>query len=301
MTAEAATLHMQGHLNMAHVRTSETNLGNFICDVLRAACHCDAVLMNSGTFRSDAIHSAGRLTNGDLMAILPMMDETCVIEVTGRQLLAALENGVSQYPALEGRFPQVSGIDFAFDPSKPPRSRVEAPSVMVNGTPLRLDAPYSLATKAYLAKGHDGYESFKGCPLLLDAECAPMLPTAVRCHLLLLAVLNKWVDPPTWRVAANRLLHLSKSYQQSLAEKAATEGASAGASTTPDASSGLPNNPGGPAGAGSANSSAAQGRAAGLEGRSRPRGRNAVRNPLTKLYEIAPAVEGRIRNLAEGA
>ena len=53
---------------------------------------------------------------------------------------------------------------------------------------------YSLATKAYLAKGHDGYESFKGCPVLLDAECAPMLPTAVRCHLLLLAVLNKWVS-----------------------------------------------------------------------------------------------------------
>ena len=49
------------------VRTRETNLGNFVCDVLRTACHCDAVLMNSGTFRSDAVHSAGKLTNGDLV------------------------------------------------------------------------------------------------------------------------------------------------------------------------------------------------------------------------------------------
>lgn len=36
-----------------------------------------------------------------------MMDETIVIEVTGQQLLTALENGVSQYPVHEGRFPQV--------------------------------------------------------------------------------------------------------------------------------------------------------------------------------------------------
>lgn len=43
------------------------------------------------------------------IAILPMLDETIVIEVTGRALLAALENGVSQYPMREGRFPQVRG------------------------------------------------------------------------------------------------------------------------------------------------------------------------------------------------
>jgi hypothetical protein len=28
-------------------------------------------------------------------------------QVTGKQMLGALENGVSHYPALEGRFPQV--------------------------------------------------------------------------------------------------------------------------------------------------------------------------------------------------
>jgi 5'-nucleotidase len=35
------------------------------------------------------------------------MDETVVLSVTGKQLLLALENGVSQYPKQEGRFPQV--------------------------------------------------------------------------------------------------------------------------------------------------------------------------------------------------
>lgn len=44
----------------------------------------------------------------DLVQILPMMDQTVVLEVDGRRLLACLENGVSQFPALEGRFLQVS-------------------------------------------------------------------------------------------------------------------------------------------------------------------------------------------------
>ena len=42
----------------------------------------------------------------------------------GEDLLKALENGVCMYPKLEGRFPQVAGMSFAFDPSKPPGSRV---------------------------------------------------------------------------------------------------------------------------------------------------------------------------------
>ncbi len=48
-----------------------------------------------GTFRSDATHPAGPFTLGDLMAVLPMMDPTCMLEATGAQVLAALENGVS--------------------------------------------------------------------------------------------------------------------------------------------------------------------------------------------------------------
>lgn len=57
--------------------------------------------------RSDAVHAAGPLTYKDLMKILPMIDDTVVMSVTGQQLLEALENGVSMYPKQEGRFPQV--------------------------------------------------------------------------------------------------------------------------------------------------------------------------------------------------
>lgn len=54
------------------------------------------------------MHPAGELTHRDLSCILPMLDDTVVLQATGQQLLEALENGVSMYPKLEGRFPQVT-------------------------------------------------------------------------------------------------------------------------------------------------------------------------------------------------
>ena len=53
-----------------------------------------------------------------------MMDPLVLIDVDGQQIHSALENGVSQWPKLEGRFPQVSGITFAFDHSLPAGSHV---------------------------------------------------------------------------------------------------------------------------------------------------------------------------------
>ena len=50
----------------------------------------------------------------DLVTLLPMLDELCVLGLSGNQLHEALENGVSQYPKLEGRFPCVSGKQLRF-------------------------------------------------------------------------------------------------------------------------------------------------------------------------------------------
>jgi len=90
------------------VRTRESNLGNFVTDIMLRSTEADVAILNSGTLRSDRIHHCGDFRMRDLMSVLPMIDALVVIAVTGTQLLAALENGVSKYPALEGRFPQVS-------------------------------------------------------------------------------------------------------------------------------------------------------------------------------------------------
>lgn len=65
------------------IRTSETNLGNWVCDVVLAATGADLVILNSGTFRSDMVHPAGQFTMRDLVTVIPMMDPLVVISVTG--------------------------------------------------------------------------------------------------------------------------------------------------------------------------------------------------------------------------
>ncbi|KAL5021091.1 hypothetical protein ScPMuIL_000246 [Solemya velum] len=164
------------------VRTQESNLGNFITDIILEATNADIGFLNSGTFRSDKIHSKGSFLLRDLLTILPLVDELVVIKVSGKQLLDALENGVSKYPALEGRFPQVAGMSYGFDPSKPPNQRVEPMLIKVQGEYLDLQKDYRLCTKVYIASGKDGFDVFKSCEELVSSEQCPSLSTAVRNH-----------------------------------------------------------------------------------------------------------------------
>ncbi|XP_005099801.1 mannosylglucosyl-3-phosphoglycerate phosphatase [Aplysia californica] len=164
------------------IRTGETNLGNFISDIILTATKSDCALLNSGTFRSDRVHPKGEFTIRDLLTILPLMDSLVVIKVSGLQLLNALENGVSKYPVKEGRFPQVAGIAFGFNPTHPPGQRVAHELVQVQGHYIDPEKEYRLATKEYLALGKDGYGAFKECEILESAEQCAALSTMVQNH-----------------------------------------------------------------------------------------------------------------------
>ncbi|KAG2442606.1 hypothetical protein HXX76_002691 [Chlamydomonas incerta] len=183
------------------VRTKESNLGNFVCDVWRKAANAQIAILNGGSLRSDAVHPAGKLKARDWVAILPMVDETVVLECTGAQVITALENGVSQWPKLEGRFPQVSGVKFKFDPTLPAGARVVPGSVYITDfddtiddekTPIQMDKKYRVAVKEYLAKGKDGFDVFTDCKVLVDGEAGVALPTALKNHFVTLGVLSRW-------------------------------------------------------------------------------------------------------------
>lgn len=66
------------------VRRMESNLGNWVCDVVLAATGADLVILNSGTFRSDRVHPAGPFTLGDLVNVVPMRDPMVVLSVSGK-------------------------------------------------------------------------------------------------------------------------------------------------------------------------------------------------------------------------
>jgi len=184
------------------VRTSETNCGNWVADVLRSGCQADVGLCTAGTLRADVTFPVGPFTLGDLQRLLPFLDELCVVALPGASLLKVLENGVSQYPKLEGRFPQVSGLRFSFDPSKDAGSRVVPGSVeMASGEPLDLEKEYTVASMEFVTKGKDGYEAFLEGRVVKDGELLPMLPTLMRNHMKLMRVVDQLQTPRfrTWR------------------------------------------------------------------------------------------------------
>lgn len=159
------------------IRTKETDIGNIVADAMRLHLKADLAVLNSGTLRADAIMEKGQIKMRDHVNLLPMLDELCLLELSGKQILEVLENAVSQYPRLEGRFLQVSGVQFTFDAAKPGGQRVKEGSIKIGGESLQADKNYTLATKDYLRQGKDGFDVFKSCKCLADGESAGIIPT----------------------------------------------------------------------------------------------------------------------------
>lgn len=150
----------------AVLRTREAAMGNLIADALRAATDSDVAIVNGGGIRGNKQYPAGtELTRRDVLTELPFGNRTVKLAVTGDMIRAALENGVSDVANAAGRFPQVSGLSFTADLTKPPGQRVDA--IMIAGKPLDPAASYTLATNDYMAGGGDGYVALEaGTPLL---------------------------------------------------------------------------------------------------------------------------------------
>lgn len=84
------------------VRQKESNMGNFVCDIMRAHYRADCALMAAGTIRGDQVYPPGAIRIRDIVTCFPFEDPVVLLRVTGQALWEALENGVSLVPALEG-------------------------------------------------------------------------------------------------------------------------------------------------------------------------------------------------------
>ena len=152
-------------------RTKETNIGNFIADTYRKAANADIGFVNGGSIRADLTYNPGVLTKRDVLSILPFNNPIVKVEITGKTLKEILEHGVARSAVGEdgepGRFPQVSGIKFSFDTTKPVGSRVT--EIFVGGKRLMDEAKYTLATSDFLvSRGGDGYTMFKDAKVLIN-------------------------------------------------------------------------------------------------------------------------------------
>ncbi|KAK2749393.1 hypothetical protein FQN57_006325 [Myotisia sp. PD_48] len=178
------------------VRSQESNLGNFVCDLMRFYYDTDCALMAAGTMRGDQIYPPGILRVKDILHCFPFEDPVVVVGIAGKALRNALENGVSLVPAMEGRFPQVSNISFEYDPSRAGGDRIVW--AKVGGQDIEDDKLYSVATRGYMARGKDGYTSLlvksEGgeAEEIISEEDGLLISTMLRQYFLSLKVLGKW-------------------------------------------------------------------------------------------------------------
>ena len=153
-------------------RVQECDMGNMITDAMRAAGMekgYSIALANSGGIRASL--DAGQVTLGEIMTILPFQNTMSTFKVTGKQLLAAIENGVSQVEDGSGRFPQVSGMRFSFDASKPANERVTSIEIQEsNGSfsALNLYGTYGMVSNNFIRAGGDGYKMFRAATDIYD-------------------------------------------------------------------------------------------------------------------------------------
>jgi len=140
-------------------RAKECSMGSLIADAMLDRVKDQGIeiaIQNGGGIRASI--DAGPVTMGEVLTVLPFQNTLSTFQVTGSVVVAALENGVSQVEEGAGRFPQVAGLTFAFDPKAEPGSRVS--DVMVGGAPIEMDKLYGVVSNNYVRNGGDGYKMF---------------------------------------------------------------------------------------------------------------------------------------------
>ena len=144
-------------------RARECEMGNLVADAILDRVKdqgVSIVFQNGGGLRASI--DQGVVTMGEVLTVLPFQNTLATFQLTGKDVMAALENGASEIEEGGGRFTQVAGLKYSFDKSAPAGSRIKSVEVMENGAwaPLDPAKTYLAATNNFMRKGGDGYAVF---------------------------------------------------------------------------------------------------------------------------------------------
>ncbi|TPM97837.1 bifunctional metallophosphatase/5'-nucleotidase [Mesorhizobium sp. B2-1-3A] len=145
-------------------RAKECAMGNLVSDAILDRVKgqgVEIVISNGGGLRASI--DKGTVTMGEVLTVLPFQNTLATFQISGKDLVAGLEGGLSQIEDGAGRFPQVAGLKYSFDKSVAPNAgRVKSVEVMENGAwaPINPDKDYLVATNNYVRQGGDGYKVF---------------------------------------------------------------------------------------------------------------------------------------------
>ena len=152
-------------------RAGECQMGNLVAEAMLDRVADQGVtiaITNGGGLRASI--DAGEVTMGEVLTVLPFQNTLSTFETTGANIVAALENGVSQVEEGAGRFPQVAGLQFTWDPEAEPGSRIVDVYVAsgMDWEPIDPEETYLAVTNNYVRNGGDGYSVFEGAANAYD-------------------------------------------------------------------------------------------------------------------------------------
>jgi 5'-nucleotidase len=145
-------------------RSGECEMGNLVADAVLSRLEdqgFEIAILNGGGLRASI--GEGLATVGDVLTVLPFQNTIATMKLSGADIVASLEAGVSGIEDGQGKFPQVAGLRFSFDKSVAPNEgRIQSVEVRENGewVPIDEDKIYPVATNDFMRKGGDGYALF---------------------------------------------------------------------------------------------------------------------------------------------
>ncbi len=136
------------------IRYEETNLGDYVADIMRRASRADIALINAGSIRASV--QKGTVTMEHVYTMMPYANDIVTVTLSGREIMAVLARAVKATREEEdGGFMHVSGMSVRVKGG-------QIVSVKVGGAPLAECATYRVAVTDFIASGGDGYAMLKG-------------------------------------------------------------------------------------------------------------------------------------------
>ncbi|MFG3588207.1 bifunctional metallophosphatase/5'-nucleotidase [Streptomyces sp. NPDC047990] len=162
---------------------TESPLGDMIADAQLAYARsvdpeADVALMNPGGIRAGLTYTAsgsegdGVVTYGEAYTVQPFANTVNLVNLTGAQLITALQQQVSGANEASPKILQISkGLTYTLDLTRTGAARVVADSVRLDGAPIDPAAGYRVAMNSFLAGGGDGFtELGKGTNVLVGGD-----------------------------------------------------------------------------------------------------------------------------------
>lgn len=137
----------------------ESNIGNWMSDVIRKFTKADIAFQNSGGIRKNL--SAGNITIRDIWEIAPFDNTIVYFKIRGDSIIKLIEHQLNGFAEKL----QVSGLKYKYDDSKPLNNRLI--EVRVNGKKLNPKKYYIVATNNYVASQGKKYFGFNINPSII--------------------------------------------------------------------------------------------------------------------------------------